>query len=309
MNKKKLYLIVGGAVLAIALLVVVVGYGGNQVAAPDADIANPGVDDAVDDTLSSGDETGSDDVLNDTTDDTQVADPDAFFEYEPGDKIGDGMIYDPSISVDGYDDILSIIEKFEDDFLTTENGKSIVFHISGSDNITVSKTNSGNVYLDKIIDGVAYSEAYNSSGEILAKVVCRDGVVEYYYENGFDTINITEMTSQKDGKLTKIVKSTNEEVFYEFKVVDGRRYFTYMKSDSNEHFVEYLEKDSAIISKYTVNDFRSGEKLVWTFDGAGNSSANIVSLVRTVNGVTTTYSHDEIPWGAAMIYPVYNPVI
>ena len=70
MNKKKRYFIIGGAVLAIAILVAVVGFGGNQVAALDADVANPGVDDAVDDTLSSGDETESDDALNDTTDDT-----------------------------------------------------------------------------------------------------------------------------------------------------------------------------------------------------------------------------------------------
>ena len=65
--------------------------------------------------------------------------------------------------------------------------------------------------------------------------------------------------------------------------------------------------DSTNLVKYEATDKKTGEHVVWTFNGKGNNFENMISCVRTYNGSTSTYTYNTVPWGTGMLYPPKNP--
>ena len=94
---------------------------------------------------------------------------------------------------------------------------------------------------------------------------------------------------------------------------DGNTYTWYRVRWENAreiHEYEYVSKDSRVLKTFTGTDKRNGEVYYWELDGEDpgeNEYANhVVRLTRTLNGVSRTYSVNQIPWGSGMIYPPHR---
>lgn len=70
---------------------------------------------------------------------------------------------------------------------------------------------------------------------------------------------------------------------------------------------EYIDESSHILKAFISTDKSTGEVFYWELDGKELddkvTTNHVVSLTRTLNGVSKTYSVDEIPWGSGMVYP------
>ena len=67
----------------------------------------------------------------------------------------------------------------------------------------------------------------------------------------------------------------------------------------------YVSEDSPYLIGFEDYRIKFDEKVVWVLNGtACNDSMDyVVSLERTVKGVTKFYTRDQIPWGTGMTYP------
>ena len=125
-----------------------------------------------------------------------------------------------------------------------------------------------------------------------------DTIEETYYDGMYGTHKIYYKNDQYESNIT-----------FKTRMVDGyrRRYYLTVDNKHVSKVYTYLSEDSLTYAKFEALNKADGELVVWYFDGNGNTTDNIVKLERTVNGVTTTYSHAEVPWGTGMIYPPKNP--
>ena len=311
MNKKKLYLIVGGAVLAIALLVVVVGYGGNQVAAPDADVANPGVDDAVDDTLSSGDETGSDDGVADET----IADGSADEELDEngsiivkipddvkdGDVLNDGSIYFDELNIKNKDDAKDLLDKYKPNgetlyFTTTEYTGSIGSEHDGV--IVIKKTENTTEVVMMFDNGMVNTDTKKYEDGQLVYMLSSgtevDFYEEFYYDGNITTGNI------RDKETDKIIETSIYET-----VTDGNGSYRLMimceRSGYKQEFT-YADKANKILASMTVTE-SNGVTYTYVMDGNGNGVDNVVTMTLTINGSTKTYTKGNFPFANGYVSP------
>ena len=113
------------------------------------------------------------------------------------------------------------------------------------------------------------------------------------------------------GDKTLFIKRDESNAYYTFKTIinDGMRqhYYLTKESDYNTQIYTYASDDAIFLTRYQFTDHRDGTYEDWILDGCGKDTDNILSLTLTENGVTTYYTHDEVPWGKGMAYPPKNP--
>ena len=155
------------------------------------------------------------------------------------------------------------------------------------------------LYFENLTSGYIAKTEFNLEGEIT-----------YEYEN--DNRHIKEIVyTGNTGYADFFYKhdSSNSHVTFKKLNVDGyeRRYYLTIDCDYYSSVFTYASEDSAILTKYEILDKQDGEHAIWTFNGNSNDYSDMITLVRTFNGVTTTYTYDTVPWGTAIRYAPDDP--
>ncbi|MBO5657468.1 MAG: hypothetical protein J6R94_04725, partial [Agathobacter sp.] len=114
-------------------------------------------------------------------------------------------------------------------------------------------------------------------------------------------------------KTVTTIKETGKVMWEESKTLpDGSSYPLRQENDNLIREYTYTFEDSGILLTYYAYSSYYDEEVLWTFDGNGpygeDYTSHVVGLVRTFEGVTTTYTKDQIPWGSGMLYPPRNDI-
>ena len=309
MNKKKLYLIIGGVVLAIVVVATLVfGLGGNKTETPDGGITNPTVNDVVEnktDNNTTDVETKPGEVEDETHGNAESVVPDDVVvipdDVKDGDVLNDGSIYFDELNIENKDDAKDLLDKYKPNgetlyFTTSEYTGSIK---SDHDGVIVRKKTENTTEVVMMFDnGMVNTDTKKYEDGQLVYMLSSgtevDFYEEFYYDGNITTGNI------RDKETDKIIETSVYET-----VTDGNGSYRLMimceRSGYKQEFT-YADKANKILASMTVTE-SNGVVYTYTMDGAGNTSDNIVTMVLTVNGKTTTYTKGNFPFEKGYVTP------
>ena len=312
MDKKKIYLIIGGAVLAIALVIaLVVGLGGNKTETPNGETTTPIVNESVGDnggetttpeggetttpdgtettnpggetTTPNGDESTTPDGEETTKPNDETTKPDDKV-YEKGDVTDEGYVYYPEFDIEDPKELDDFIKEY-----SPREDITIVKFVDGEWEGLVSREDDV-VQVVKQNDEEKNVTLYFDSGETIVtqEKYDDDGNVVYSSRESSDS-NVSTESHYNDGVETRTVKDKKTGVTKTLKVktttINGTVYQRLIYIDTGRGMVqsfEYADFANGIISKMTVSE--GGKTYTWNMDGKGNDVENIVSL--TIGGNT-----------------------
>ena len=180
MDKNKLYLIIGGVVLAIALVIaLVVGRGGNKNEAPNGEATPPTVNESVGD--NGGETTTPEGDATTTPDGGETTTPDGG-ETEPEDTI-------PEIDVENVEEVKNLLN---------------------SDNVTVNDDGVKSTFVE--YEDYTLSVLMFPDNEIVTHKTYKDGSVESFNYNNSGKVIVVSLVD-KDGNLLSIKKDDVNEKY------------------------------------------------------------------------------------------------
>lgn len=308
MNKKNLYLIIGGAVLAIAIVVALIfGLGGNKTETPNGDVTNPTVNNVVENTTGEDigeTKPGETDEVQDETESVEPGDtvviPD---DAKDGDVLEDGTTYFNAVEVADEGDVTELLDKYAHEL----NKNLVLFttpeytgRVERLDNEYIIKKES-----DKF-ESVVFIYGENTSTNLTE--FDENGNVKYEYTHATDEeVYTKKYYSENHVRVEQFKNDGSDEIYglaeFERGIINGNEYSVLVRAEymNNVHTFEYSDKINGTLSSMTVVE---GGDCTYTFimDGSGNNSDNVVSLTMTKNGKTTKYDSENIPW-----YSVTSP--
>ena len=226
MDKKKIYLIIGGVVLVIALVIaLVVGLGGNKTETPNGDTTTPTVNESVGD--NGGETTTPEGGATTTPDGNETTKPDEN-ETEPEVTI-------PEIDVENVEEVKNLLS---------------------SDNVTVNDDGVKSTFVE--YEDYTLSVLMFPNNEIATHKTYKDGSVESFnYNNSGKVIVVSRV--DKDGNLLSIKKDDVNEKYLLRVNGDSGNYEEY---DNNGNIVakatfkivdnHYYILTKEIVGNYTV---------------------------------------------------------
>ena len=311
MDKKKLYFIIGGVVLAVVIVVaLIIGLGGNKTENP-ADVANPTINEVVDETVDStidgteptisetegtvpGDTTGNqDETIDDSTDETIPGNTD---ETIPGGENDfpvdpDGYYYidtfKPEVDMEDINDILNVLD---DDKIREQNDIVINTEYNDQPATIIHDTVSNVVIVDysKTEDSVTREYYDSNTGELIDSCTTYDDGTEVrktavsfgYYER-----DETKCIYREYDKNNKLISEVT------YKVVNGKAYILsgYAK-DGTKITVKYHGENSTVMSemiwegesyfhcKWSSGGNSDGYLTYYNYSGSGKSSTQSGSV-------------------------------
>ncbi len=304
MDKKKIYLIIGGVVLVIALVIaLVVGFGGNKTETPNGETTTPTVNESIGDDggETTGDEITTPDNENTTVpdggettnpdggettapDDGETTGPDENKTYEKGDITDEGYVYYPDFDIDDPKELDEFIKEY-----SPREDMQLVRFVDGEWKGLVSREDDV-VQVVKKNDKEQLIALYFDSGETIVTHEKYDdnGNIVYSSRNSSSS-NVSTESHFSDNVETRIVKDKSTGVTKTLKVktitINGTTYQRLIYIDTGKGMVqsfEYTDFTNGIISQMTVSE--GGTTYTWNMDGKGNDIENIVSL--TIGGNT-----------------------
>ena len=224
MDKKKLYLIIGGVVLAIALVIaLVVGLGGNKTETPNGETTTPTVNESVGD---NGGETTTPDGNETTNPGGETTTPNDGETTEPEVTI-------PEVNVENVEEVKNLLN---------------------SDNATVNDDGVKSTFVE--YEDYTLSVLMFPDNEIVTHKTYKDGSVESFnYNNGGKIIVISLV--DKDGNLLSIKKDDVNEKYLLRVNGDSGNYEEY---DNNGNIVakatfKIVDNHYYILTKDIVGDY------------------------------------------------------
>lgn len=275
MDKKKLYLIIGGIILAIILIVaLVIGLGGNKPGTPNGDITTPTVNESVGDNGRGDETTTPEDTTGPNEDNT----------YEKGDVTDEGYLYYPDFDIEDPKELDDFIKEY-----SPHEDIHIVKFVDGEwkglisreeDVVQVVKRNDEEQIVTLYFD--------NGSTIVTQEKYDEDGNIAYRSHESSDSSHTTE-SYFNDGVETRTIKDKTTGVTKTLKVktvtIGETAYQRLIYIDTGTGMVqsfEYADFANSILSKMTISE--GGKTYTWNMDGKGNDVENIVSL--TIDGNT-----------------------
>jgi hypothetical protein len=302
MNKKNLYLIIGGAVLVVAIVVALIfGLGGNKTETPNGDVTNPTINDVVENTTGEDvGETKPGETDDETQEETEFVEPDDAVvipdDAKDGDVLEDGSVYFDDVVVDGADDIKNILDNYGGDkndvMFTTPEYTGIVQRTD--DSYMISKTS------DKFTEDVIYMDI-----GIVNTNRCEydNGVLVFQHTDSTEADYYVDIHYKDNTQKHEIIDDNGSiREVKEYETGSNYNVLTYVKYNGGEQWFEYTDKENKVLSFMKVVE-DGGMSYTFTFDGGGNTEANVVSMTLTRNGSTTTYSKNDIPWQIGFVTP------
>lgn len=150
--------------------------------------------------------------------------------------------------------------------------------------------------------------SYSIESDSTERITYKDGKPVYSYS---DTKEMTqeswyEGTTRTTKRYDKQNQRTTTSKYKVLQEGEGtREYILSREGDWGYTKYTYVSEDSPYLIKF--EDYRTefDEKVVWVLNGtACNDSMDyVVSLERTIKGVTKFYHRNQIPWGTGMTYP------
>ena len=256
-------------------------------------------------------ENGSDSIINETTSTTPdaktnsdnseglsdgTAEDTTVAELKDGDILADGSVFFADVIVDSAEDIKNILDNYGDGktdvVFTTPEYTGIVQRTD--DSYMINKTS------DKFTEDVIYMDIgiintnrceYDNGVLVLQHTDSTeaDYYVDIHYENNTQKHEIIG----DDGTVREV---KGYETGSDYHVL------TYVKYDGGEQWFEYADKVNKILSSMRVLENNSMD-YTFSFDGGGNTEANVVSMTLTKDGSTTNYAKNEIPWQIGFVTP------
>ena len=287
MDKKKLYLIIGGIILTVVIVVaLIVGFDGN--AQPSTNVDTPTISDTLESTTGetvgdvidntettepSDETTGDNDVTDDGSgnEDSETDDKEDDEKPEETTKPDDsGEFVIPEIPK--YEDVKDIIDGDNEDILVDEAGdKSVVIEENG-ETTTIIKIESADIIIVSTTteDGTRESITYDENGGVISQDVVKDEELVYFRSAtnyGYYTVD------NERGIYKEFDKNGNQVAEATFKVVNGKRYvLSGTGYDGTKITVKYHSQDSTVISEL-IHDGANYFHCKWS--SAGNSNDNL----------------------------------
>lgn len=286
MDKKKLYLIIGGVVLAVVIAVVlIISFGGNS---EPSTVDTPTISDTVEgttgetvgdvvdntETTEPSDETTGD---NDVTDDGSGNEDSKTDDKEDAEKPEETTKSDDSDEfvipeIPKYEDVKDIIDGDGENIFIDEGGdKSVVIEGDG-ETTTIIKIESENdiIVSTTTEDGTCKRVIYDENGDVISQSVIKDEEVVYFRSAtnyGYYTVD-NERCIYKE-----FDKNGNQVAEATFKVVNGKRYvLSGTAYNGTKITVKYHSQDSTVISELIL-DGANYFHCKWS--SAGNSDDNL----------------------------------
>ena len=232
----------------------------------------------------------AEEISDGTTEDTTVV------ELKDGDILEDGSVYFDDVVVNSAEDIKNILEKYADEkkdvVFTTPEYTGIILRTE--DSYIVSKKSDAFtedvIYMDIGIVNTDRCEYEN--GTLVFQHTDSteaDYYIDIYYENNTQRHEIIG----DDGTVREVK---------EYETGFGYYVLTYVKYNGGEQWFGYADKANKILSSMRVLENNSMD-YTFSFDGSGNTEANVVSMTLTKDGSTTNYAKNEIPWQIDFVTP------
>ena len=229
-----------------------------------------------------------------------------------------GYIYLPEAKdLNGYDEAMSLLEQYADDGVLIENdsenlsinwggGYLYIKHYLWENQLEIRKYSKDwnefeeTVYINQQF--YAHTKQINDDelGTLYSFYETEKEIRETFYDHDACRTTTTTFDKASDETMTNISKM----------VKSGPSAGGYYIRWENHLFIneyEYIDESSHILKAFISTDKSTGEVFYWELDGKELddkvTTNHVVSLTRTLNGVSKTYSVDEIPWGSGMVYP------
>ena len=145
-------------------------------------------------------------------------------------------------------------------------------------------------------DGSTHRSTYKDGREVYSYSDTKTATTENWYED--DTRTVKRYQKFEKITVTMKYKALQEGEYSNWYILSREGDWGYTK-------FTYVSEDSPYLIGFEDYRTKFDEKVVWVLNGtACNDSMDyVVSLERTVKGVTKFYTRDQIPWGTGMTYP------
>ena len=151
-------------------------------------------------------------------------------------------------------------------------------------------------YSYNIQEGYTQRDKYQNGQVVYSYLDSKTETRETWYEGNTRTVKLHE-------KSSKITTTSTYKALQEGE--STRWYILLREGDWGYTKFTYVSEDSPYLIRFEDYRTQFDEKVVWKLKGtACNDSMDyVISLERTIKGVTKNYSWSQIPWGTGMTYP------
>ena len=237
----------------------------------------------------------------------------------PG-EISGSVVYLPDAEIDECGEAMALMDQYRDTAVNRDEDRDYLYILRDDGDTRIIQYHEGNkITITNESADTRYKESYTFEDQQISSrsQSILDEYLRCIYSYREEPEEISEYTIDFEECIevrTKHNKTTGETQIFKNKMIrDGNTYTWYRvrwENDREIHEYEYVSKDSRVLKTFTGTDKRNGEVYYWELDGEDpgeNEYANhVVRLTRTLNGVSRTYSVNQIPWGSGMIYPPHR---
>ena len=232
----------------------------------------------------------AEEISDGTTEDTTVV------ELKDGDILEDGSVYFDDVVVNSAEDIKNILEKYADEkkdvVFTTPEYTGIILRTE--DSYIVSKKSDAFtedvIYMDI---GIVNTDRCEYENGTLVFQHTDSTEADYYVDIHYENNTQKHEIIGDDGTVREVKEYETGSDYY---------VLTYVKYNGGEQWFGYADKANKILSSMRVLENNSMD-YTFSFDGSGNTEANVVSMTLTKDGSTTNYTKNEIPWQIGFVTP------
>lgn len=232
----------------------------------------------------------SEELLYGTTEDVTVVD------VKDGDILEDGSVYFDDVIVNSAEDIKNILDNYggdgKDVIFTTPEYTGIVQRTDDSYmiNKTSDKFTEDVIYMDI---GIVNTNRCEYDNGVLVFQHTDSTEADYYVDIHYENNTQKHEIIGDDGTVREVKEYETGSDYY---------VLTYVKYNGGEQWFEYADKVNKMLSSMRVSE-DNGMDYTFSFDGGGNTEANVVSMTLTKDGSTTNYTKNEIPWQIGFVTP------
>ena len=216
-------------------------------------------------------------------------------DAKDGDVLNDYSIYFDEVVIKSIDEANALLNKYKPEggplfFTTPEYTGFVEKEHDGA--VVRKKTENTAEWVMMLDNGIVNTDVEKyENGQLVYKHSSSteaDYYVDTYYNGNVERHEFIGL----DGTVREVE---------EYDKGEGYSVLTYVKYDGGEQWFTYADKANKVLATMRVVE-DNGMDYTFTFDGAGNTVENVVSMTLTQNGTTTTYSHGNIP-----VYSVVSP--